>query len=154
FYIALFVGLVTFVVWYAITKDFSTSIERLVTVLVIACPHALGLAIPLVIARSTSIGAQNGLLVRNRQAIENAPKINVLAIDKTGTLTKGNFTVKDYTNDQILALAASLEQNSDHPLAKSIVSFATQKNLKLKRADQVKNIAGSGIQGSIDGKQY
>ncbi len=154
FYIALFVGLVTFVVWYAITKDFSTSIERLVTVLVIACPHALGLAIPLVIARSTSIGAQNGLLVRNRQAIENAPKINVLAIDKTGTLTKGNFTVKDYTNDQILALAASLEQNSNHPLAKSIVSFATQKNLKLKRADRVKNISGSGIQGSIDGKQY
>ncbi len=154
FYIALAVGLITFVIWYAITRDFSTSIERLVTVLVIACPHALGLAIPLVIARSTSIGARNGLLVRNRQAIENAPKINILAIDKTGTLTEGNFAVKEYTNDQVLTLAASLEQNSNHPLAKSIVSFATRKKLKLKNADQVKNISGAGLQGIVDGKQY
>ncbi|OIK85641.1 copper-translocating P-type ATPase [Oenococcus oeni] len=154
FYIALAVGLITFVIWYAITRDFSTSIERLVTVLVIACPHALGLAIPLVIARSTSIGARNGLLVRNRQAIENAPKINILAIDKTGTLTEGNFAVKEYTNDQVLTLAASLEQNSNHPLAKSIVSFATRKKLKLKTADQVKNISGAGLQGIVDGKQY
>ncbi|WP_143811399.1 HAD-IC family P-type ATPase, partial [Oenococcus oeni] len=149
FYIALAVGLITFVIWYAITRDFSTSIERLVTVLVIACPHALGLAIPLVIARSTSIGARNGLLVRNRQAIENAPKINILAIDKTGTLTEGNFAVKEYTNDQVLTLAASLEQNSNHPLAKSIVSFATRKKLKLKTADQVKNISGAGLQGIV-----
>ncbi|WP_301711213.1 copper-translocating P-type ATPase [Oenococcus sicerae] len=154
FYIALVVGIITFISWYMFTKNFDTALERLVTVLVIACPHALGLAIPLVIARSTSIGATNGLLVRNRQAIENATKIDTIAMDKTGTLTEGKFIVSEYTNDQVLSIIASLETNSTHPLAKSIVSFANQKKLSLLAAQNVNAIAGVGLEGDVNGKHY
>ncbi|KGO31628.1 hypothetical protein Q757_06045, partial [Oenococcus alcoholitolerans] len=144
-------GILSFVIWYLLTGDLSTATERLVTVLVIACPHALGLAIPLVVSRSTSLASSQGLLVRNRLALEQANKIDTLALDKTGTLTEGNFTINEYTNDDILQKAASIEQYSKHPLARSIVSLAKQKQLQLWKASNVQNVAGSGIQGRING---
>lgn len=157
FYIALIVGILAFIVWLSLTGDIGIALERMVTVLIIACPHALGLAIPLVTAKSTSLGAKNGLLIKNRQAIEVARHIDVVMMDKTGTLTEGNFAVNDiisysddYDQQKILAYIASLEQNSSHPLARGIITKATEEKVELPLATEVENIPGTGLEGTID----
>ncbi|VDZ21367.1 heavy metal translocating P-type ATPase [Staphylococcus saprophyticus] len=161
FYFAVSVGVISFIVWMLIQKDVDFALERLVTVLVIACPHALGLAIPLVTARSTSIAAHNGLIIKNRESVEMAQHIDYVMMDKTGTLTEGNFSVNHYesfkeglSNDTIISLFASLESQSNHPLAISIVDFAKSKNVSSANPQNVNNIPGVGIEGSIDNKKY
>lgn len=161
FYFAVSVGVISFIVWMLIQNDVDFALERLVTVLVIACPHALGLAIPLVTARSTSIGAHNGLIIKNRESVEIAQHIDYVMMDKTGTLTEGNFSVNHYesfkndlSNDKILSLFASLESQSNHPLAISIVDFAKSKNVSFTNPQDVNNIPGVGLEGLIDNKTY
>ena len=161
FYFAVSVGVISFIVWMPIQNDVDFALERLVTVLVIACPHALGLAIPLVTARSTSIGAHNGLIIKNRESVEIAQHIDYVMMDKTGTLTEGNFSVNHYesfkndlSNDTILSLFASLESQSNHPLAISIVDFAKSKNVSFTNPQDVNNIPGVGLEGLIDNKTY
>src|SRR5439155_4655430 len=121
----------TFLIWNFSGKDLAFSIERMVTVIVICCPHALGLAVPLVVAKSTALSAKNGLLIKNRTAFENARKITTLVFDKTGTLTVGKFEVskivvlqKDIQEKELLCFAAALEQNSEHPIATGILQKA------------------------------
>ncbi|HHQ1576213.1 TPA: heavy metal translocating P-type ATPase [Staphylococcus aureus] len=161
FYFAVSVGVISFIVWMLIQNDVDFALERLVTVLVIACPHALGLAIPLVTARSTSIGAHNGLIIKNRESVEIAQHIDYVMMDKTGTLTEGNFSVNHYesfkndlSNDTILSLLASLESQSNHPLAISIVDFAKSKNVSFTNPQDINNIPGVGLEGLIDNKTY
>lgn len=161
FYFAVSVGVISFIVWMLIQKDVDFALERLVTVLVIACPHALGLAIPLVTARSTSIAAHNGLIIKNRESVEMAQHIDYVMMDKTGTLTEGNFSVNHYesfkeglSNDTIISLFASLESQSNHPLAISIVDFAKSKNVSSANPQDVNNIPGVGLEGLIDNKTY
>ncbi|MDO2944615.1 copper-translocating P-type ATPase [Staphylococcus epidermidis] len=161
FYFAVSVGVISFIVWMLIQNDVDFALERLVTVLVIACPHDLGLAIPLVTARSTSIGAHNGLIIKNRESVEIAQHIDYVMMDKTGTLTEGNFSVNHYesfkndlSNDTILSLFASLESQSNHPLAISIVDFAKSKKISYDNPQDVNNIPGVGLEGSIDNKKY
>ncbi|PTI05649.1 copper-translocating P-type ATPase [Staphylococcus warneri] len=161
FYFAVSFGVISFIVWMLIQNDVDFALERLVTVLVIACPHALGLAIPLVTARSTSIGAHNGLIIKNRESVEIAQHIDYVMMDKTGTLTEGNFSVNHYesfkndlSNDTILSLFASLESQSNHPLAISIVDFAKSKNVSFTNPQDVNNIPGVGLEGLIDNKTY
>ncbi|TJX86254.1 copper-translocating P-type ATPase, partial [Staphylococcus haemolyticus] len=161
FYFAVIVGVISFIVWMLIQNDVDFALERLVTVLVIACPHALGLAIPLVTARSTSIGAHNGLIIKNRESVEIAQHIDYVMMDKTGTLTEGNFSVNHYesfkndlSNDTILSLFASLESQSNHPLAISIVDFTKSKNVSFTNPQDVNNIPGVGLEGLIDNKTY
>ncbi|MGX7418523.1 copper-translocating P-type ATPase [Carnobacterium gallinarum] len=160
FYVALFAGILAFIVWFSITKELNTPLERMVTVLIIACPHALGLAIPLVTARSTSIGAKNGLLIRNRNALEAAKKVDIVLMDKTGTLTEGNFSVYQvssldarYSDKQILSYFAALEQNSNHPLAAGILKQAKVENVAIPLAKQTENLAGIGLQGEVDNQE-
>lgn len=159
FYVALIVGVAAFIVWYLLTKDINIALERMVTVLIIACPHALGLAIPLVTAKSTSLGAKNGLLIKNRQALEVAKKVDVIMMDKTGTLTEGNFAVNDYlsfdssySKEQVLALMAALEQNSSHPLSVGVLKKMTELNLAIPQAVEITNLPGVGMEGIVDGK--
>lgn len=159
FYIALTVGVGAFILWLAITGDLNMALERMVTVLIIACPHALGLAIPLVTARSTSLGAKNGLLIKNRRALEAAKKVDVIMMDKTGTLTEGNFAVNDYrsfksayTKEQVLELMAALEQNSSHPLSAGVLKKAADLNVSIPQAADVNNIPGVGLEGRVNGK--
>ncbi|MDW3987813.1 heavy metal translocating P-type ATPase [Staphylococcus saprophyticus] len=161
FYFAVSVGVISFIVWMLIQNDVDFALERLVTVLVIACPHALGLAIPLVTARSTSIAAHNGLIIKNRESVEMAQHIDYVMMDKTGTLTEGNFSVNHYesfkeglSNDTIISLFASLESQSNHPLAISIVDFAKSKNVSSANPQNVNNISGVGLEGLIDNKTY
>ena len=159
FYVALVVGIGAFIIWYVLTKDINIALERMVTVLIIACPHALGLAIPLVTAKSTSLGAKNGLLIKNRQALETAKKVDVIMMDKTGTLTEGNFAVNDYlsfdstyTKEQVLGLIASLEQNSSHPLSVGVLKKMEELNLSIPQATDITNLPGIGMEGTVDGK--
>lgn len=159
FYIALTVGIVAFIVWFILTKDINIALERIVTVLIIACPHALGLAIPLVTARSTSLGAQNGLLVKDRQALEVAKKVDIIMMDKTGTLTEGNFAVnefesfsQDYTKEEVLSLMAALEQTSSHPLAVGVLNKMEELGLSIPKASKVTNLPGIGMEGLVEGK--
>ncbi|MFH4908529.1 heavy metal translocating P-type ATPase [Staphylococcus cohnii] len=161
FYFAVSVGLIAFIVWMLIHNNIDFALERLVTVLVIACPHALGLAIPLVTARSTSIGAHNGLIIKNRSSVELAQHIDYIMMDKTGTLTEGDFSVNHYEsyidqsdNEAILSLFASLESNSNHPLALGIVTFAKSKGIKIKNPQEVTNIPGVGLEGVIENQKY
>lgn len=156
--IALLSGTVTFIVWLLIGKDLAFAMERMVTVIVICCPHALGLAVPLVVARSTAISAQSGLLIKDRTAFENSRKISMVVFDKTGTLTKGEFNVVRYesldgksTKEQVLQLAAALEQNSEHPIATGIVRKAKELNLPSSKLSEFKAITGKGIEGKVDG---
>lgn len=160
FYAAVVAGVASLIVWLLIIAQIETALERMVTVLVIACPHALGLAIPLVAARSTSIGAKNGLLVRDRKAFETAKKADILMMDKTGTLTEGNFSVSEVlpfdegdTQSDILSLMGALEQNSTHPLAEGILKEVKERGLTLPAAQNVKNVAGVGLDGTVDGKE-
>ncbi|CAM4173660.1 Cu2+-exporting ATPase [Lacicoccus alkaliphilus] len=159
FYFALSVGLVSFVVWMMIASDMDFALERLVTVLVIACPHALGLAIPLVTARSTSIGARNGLIVKNRESLETARKLDVVMMDKTGTLTEGNFAVNHFesfndqhSDEEILGFIAAMEKSSSHPLALGILDKAAEKGIDIPQAEDINNIPGIGLEGRIAGK--
>ncbi|EKC6415584.1 copper-translocating P-type ATPase [Staphylococcus pseudintermedius] len=161
FYFAISVGMIAFIIWMLIDNHIDFALERLVTVLVIACPHALGLAIPLVTARSTSIGAHHGLMIKNRAAIETAQHIDYVMMDKTGTLTEGHFSVNHYesfkagvSDEIVLSLFASLESQSNHPLATSIVDFAKNKNISYVQSQDVRNIPGVGLEGTINGQAY
>lgn len=160
FYAALVFGIIVLIVWTSL-RGISGGLERMVTVLVIACPHALGLAIPLVNAKSTSIGAKNGLLIRNRNVISVSSKINYLLLDKTGTLTEGKFQVrkydslnKEYDSAEVIKLIASLEQDSNHPIAQSILQFAKEKNIELYPLSNSKTLDGKGVSGTLNGKEY
>ncbi len=157
--IALTVGFTTLFIWLSIGESFNFSIERMATVMVIACPHALGLAIPLVVAMSTALSAKSGLLIRNRTAFEASRKISTILFDKTGTLTEGAFGVNviqsfdnDYDEQKIIQLTASLEQNSEHPIAKGIVEKAHKMNLTLQQPLDFKAIKGKGVEGTINGE--
>lgn len=157
FYLALAAGFVTLFAWLALGYSFDIAIERMVTVMVITCPHALGLAAPLVVAVSTSISAKQGLLIRNRADFEGARNLNAVVFDKTGTLTKGEFGVVDivvsegYSEEQVLQLAAAIEQNSEHPIATGIVQSAKERNLAIGKVTDFESITGKGIQGQVDG---
>lgn len=156
--VAIIAGIATFVGWLLAGQTLSFTMERVVTVLVIACPHALGLAIPLVTSISTTLGARNGLLVRQRMALESARNINIVLFDKTGTLTKGEQSVVDVwpvsgkNVEGILHLAASVEQTSEHALGRAIMSAAKEKNIGLDRPEQFKAIAGHGVEALLNGK--
>ena len=159
FYVALASGFITLFIWLLLDYSFDVALERMVTVMVITCPHALGLAAPLVIAVSTSISAKHGLLIRNRAQFEEARKLNAVVFDKTGTLTEGAFGVTDimpvegYEEEDVLNWAASLEQNSEHPIATGIVQSAKDKAIELKTISDFTSITGKGIQGTIEGKK-
>lgn len=159
FYLALGSGLITLFVWLMLGYAFDVALERMVTVMVITCPHALGLAAPLVIAMSTSISAKQGLLIRNRANFEGARNLHAVVFDKTGTLTKGEFGVTNIvphgeTDElEILSLASSLEQNSEHPIAQGIVNAAKEKELTLQSVTEFESLTGKGVQGKVDNKQ-
>jgi len=156
--VAITVGTVTLVSWLAFGKEFVFALERMVTVMVITCPHALGLAIPLVIAVITALSAKNGLLIRNRTAFEGAWNVQVVVFDKTGTLTKGEFGITDVIPlgetkaDDLLLKAASVENDSEHSIARGIVREALQKNLKLSKVDGFEALPGRGARALIEGK--
>jgi len=160
FYIALSAGIITLVVWLSLGKDFNYALERMVTVMIISCPHALGLAVPLVVAISTSVSAKHGLLIRNRTAFENSRKLTTIIFDKTGTLTKGEFGVtrfksvdSEMDDNDLLAIAAALESSSEHPIAAGIVRKSKELDLKLAKPENFQNITGMGIQAKLNGKE-
>ena len=160
FYIAVIVALIALVIWMIIA-DVPTAVIFTVTTLVIACPHALGLAIPLVTARSTSLGASRGLLVKDREALELTTNADVMVLDKTGTLTTGEFKVLDvelfndkYTKDEIVALLAGIEGGSSHPIAQSIISYAEQQGIRPVSFDSIDVISGAGVEGQANGHRY
>lgn len=155
FYVAVVVGIITFAYWIT-TGDYEFALERMVTVLIIACPHALGLAGPLVTARSTSIAARKGLLIRNRTQFEGGWKVDRIVFDKTGTLTEGNFGVTDVhpsegiSEEELLRLAYSVETQSDHPIAKGIVKEGKERNLELYDVKDYQNLTGKGLVAKIN----
>jgi len=152
FYVALGAGIITYVVWFILGKP-EFALERSVTVLVIACPHALGLAIPLVVALSTSITAKSGTLIRDRKAFESIKDVNAVVFDKTGTLTEGIFGVTDVVSiipeDDLLKLTASVELNSEHIIAQAIVEYAKDKHIDIPQTDEFKALPGKGTWGRI-----
>ena len=159
-YIALTVGIGTLAVWLSLGFEFVYALERMVTVMVISCPHALGLAIPLVVAISTAISAQNGLLIRNRTAFENSRKISALLFDKTGTLTKGDFgvtryesNVDDFSPEEILRLASALEQTSEHPIAVGIMAKVKELGVQTPAASNFRAITGKGVEAIVEEKE-
>ena len=154
--VALSGGVISFLVWLLMGKDFSFAIERAVTVMVIACPHALGLAVPLVVAVSTALAAKNGLLLRNRVAFEGARKLQAVIFDKTGTLTEGKFGVtdtltlsQDIDEETLRKYAASVDANSEHPIAKAIAASSKNK----MPVENFNSIPGKGVEGRVDGKE-
>jgi Cu2+-exporting ATPase len=158
-YIALGIGFGTLATWLILGFPFVFALERMVTVMVIACPHALGLAIPLVVAISTAISAQNGILIRNRTAFEDSRKITTLLFDKTGTLTKGDFGVtrivsldKQFSEDELLRLTVALEQSSEHPIAVGIVRKAKDKKVSVPKPEKFNAITGKGVEATVEGK--
>lgn len=160
FYIAVIAAAITFVYWM-FTVDVQTAIIFMVTTLVIACPHALGLAIPLVVARSTSLGAGRGLLVKDREALELATKADVMILDKTGTLTTGEFKVLNidrlsdqYTKEEVISLMAGIEGGSSHPIAQSIIRHAEQQDVTPVSFDSIDVISGAGVEGEANGHRY
>lgn len=182
--IALTVGALTFILWILFGQQLVFALERAVTVMVITCPHALGLAIPLVVAVSTSIAAKSGLLIRDRQAFERARNLQAIIFDKTGTLTEGRFGITDVVslsgeeykageenkvgeeykageenkigedNEKILSLAASLEASSEHPIATGILESAREKGLETRAVKEFNSIPGKGVQGLVEGKKF
>tara|TARA_R110000868_G_scaffold41011_3_gene140663 strand:+ start:1395 stop:3545 length:2151 start_codon:yes stop_codon:yes gene_type:complete len=159
-YIALAIGFGTLAVWLILGFPFVYALERMVTVMVIACPHALGLAIPLVVAISTAVSAQNGLLIRNRTAFEESRKISALLFDKTGTLTKGDFGVtriesvsETYSVDEILRLASALEQSSEHPIAVGIIKKVKADKVTIPKPEKFNSITGKGVEANVEGKE-
>lgn len=158
--ISLSVGAVTLAAWLYFGRDSAFAVERAVTVMVISCPHALGLAVPLVVAVSTSLAAKSGLLIRNRQAFERAGDLQAVVFDKTGTLTEGRFGVTDIVplaeadELEILRLAASLEASSEHPIARGIVNDSSEKGLGPLHVHEFRAIPGKGVEGLIRGKRW
>lgn len=156
--IALVSGAVTLAVWLGIGAEGGYAVERMVTVLVIACPHALGLAIPLVVAISTTIGARGGLLVRDRRGLEEARTVNAVVFDKTGTLTRGEFGVVNVTPgpgvrpDEVLRLAAAVEADSEHPIAVGIVRTAAEQGIVAARAEAFEALPGRGVRARVEGR--
>ncbi len=157
--VAIVAGSVTLVSWLLWSdRDAAFAIERTVTVLVIACPHALGLAVPLVIAISTTLGARNGLLVRDRRGLEEARNLTTVVFDKTGTLTLGEHRVVDalalpgWTVEQALSRAAALERDSEHPVARAIVASATERGLAIPVATGFEYVPGRGVRGVVEGR--
>jgi Cu2+-exporting ATPase len=157
--IAIFTGVTTFLCWLLTGQSLAFAMERMVTVIVICCPHALGLAVPLVVAKSTALTAKNGLLIKNRTAFENSRKITTMVFDKTGTLTIGKFEVSkvislhnDFNESEIIRLAAALEQNSEHPIATGILDTAKNLSLTIPSAENFKAITGKGIEAMVEGK--
>lgn len=155
-FVALGAALITWVAWALVGESAGFILERIVTVLVIACPHALGLAVPLVTAISTTLAAKNGLLVRQRMALEAARNIDVVLFDKTGTLTKGEQGVVDVVTDgdknELLAIAAAIEAESEHPIAQAIVKAAKAQNLKVPQVSNFSALAGRGAKATIMGR--
>jgi len=149
--VAIVGGGITFIAWLLAGAGTLTATERLVAVLVITCPHALGLAVPLVAAISTTMAARNGLLVRQRIALEGARKIDTVLFDKTGTLTKGEFGVVSVTSDEVLALAAAVETNSEHPIGTAILNEARKRNLQIREVRNFNTIAGTGAEAEVQG---
>jgi P-type Cu2+ transporter len=158
FYVAVASGTITFAYWW-LSGDKEHALIRTATVLIIACPHALGLAIPLVIAISTSIGAQNGLLVKDRLALERARNLDMVIFDKTGTLTRGSpalsgvATAAGVSESDLLAEAAAVEANSEHPLAKAVVAGAKHRNLPTLQAADFASLPGRGAEAQVNGKR-
>ena len=154
--VALSAGLVTFVAWLYFGGIVSFALERMVSVMVITCPHALGLAIPLVIVAITTLAARQGFLIRNRTAFEQAKDVDLVVFDKTGTLTEGRFQVSDLvpfgdtTEEKLLEIAASIEQQATHSIARAIVKKAIEKNISLASVTQFKTIAGKGVTAQVD----
>jgi P-type Cu2+ transporter len=161
FYVALGAAALTLVAWWLLRPDDPGFVlERVVTVLIIACPHALGLAIPLVAQISTALGARQGLLIRSRVALEEARRVDVVLFDKTGTLTRGRLGVSDVVaaegqeSDEVLALAASVEASSEHPLAQAIVAEAATRGITVRRARSFASLTGRGVEADVDGRSY
>ncbi len=159
-YIALAIGFGTLATWLFLGFPFVYALERMVTVMVIACPHALGLAIPLVVAISTAVSAQNGLLIRNRTAFEESRKISALVFDKTGTLTKGDFGVtrveavdQQFEADELLRLSSALEQSSEHPIAVGIIKKVKEKDISIPKPENFNAITGKGVEADVEGKK-
>jgi Cu2+-exporting ATPase len=158
--IAIVAGALTLVVWLALGAPGAFAVERLVAVLVIACPHALGLAVPLVAAISTTLGAQSWLLVRDRRGLEEARRLTTVVFDKTGTLTRGEFRVVDIATDgsvsanEALRLAAAVERDSEHTIAQGIVKSADEEKLSVPKAAQFEAIPGHGVRAVVEGKEF
>ncbi|HUG30978.1 MAG TPA: heavy metal translocating P-type ATPase [Candidatus Limnocylindria bacterium] len=152
FYVAVASGVVTLAFWW-VQGDPEGALVRTATVLVIACPHALGLAIPLVIAISTSLGARNGLLVKDRLALERARTLDMVIFDKTGTLTRGEPALIDASGDDALRFAASVEADSEHPLARAIVAGASARKLDIPPAADFEAMAGRGARATVEGRK-
>ncbi len=158
--IALISGIATFLYWYLTGQTLAFAMERMVTVIVICCPHALGLAVPLVVAKSTALSAKNGLLIKNRTTFEDARKITTVVFDKTGTLTIGKFEVskivslqKDFTENEILRLASALEQKSEHPIATGILAKVKGLSVPIPAAENFNAITGKGVGATVEGKK-
>lgn len=159
-YIAIFSGISTFLYWYLTGETLAFAMERMVTVIVICCPHALGLAVPLVVAKSTALSAQSGLLIKNRTAFENARRITTIVFDKTGTLTVGKFEVSkivslqnELSENDIIRLASALEQKSEHPIATGIIQKAKELKIPIPEAQNFNAITGKGVEATVDGKK-
>lgn len=156
--VAIASAILTTIVWFALGANAAFVVERVVTVLVIACPHALGLAIPLVVAISTTLGARSGLLVRDRRGLEEARNLNAVFFDKTGTLTRGEFRVVEITTSEgvdeseVLALAAAVERESEHTIAQGIVKSAEERRLTIPKAEKFESIAGHGVKAVVNGR--
>lgn len=157
--VAIVVGVGTFAYWYITMGDLAFALERMVTVMVTACPHALGVAIPLVVAISTTLSATNGLLIRNRTAFETTRNLSTIIFDKTGTLTKGSHTVQKiipltehYSENDLLQYAAAVQQNSEHHIAKGIMQTLSEKKLELWKSDNFRYMQGIGVTGMVSGK--
>jgi Cu2+-exporting ATPase len=158
--IALVSGIGTFLYWYLSGQTLAFAMERMVTVIVICCPHALGLAVPLVVAKSTALSAKNGLLIKNRTAFENARKITTIVFDKTGTLTVGKFEVskivslqKEITENEVIRIASALEQKSEHPIATGILQKAKELSIPIPETENFNSITGKGVEATIEGKK-
>jgi Cu2+-exporting ATPase len=159
-YVALLSGVATLTAWLIAGAKLDFALERMVTVMVISCPHALGLAVPLVVAISTAMSAKNGLLIRNRTAFENARKITTIIFDKTGTLTEGSHVVtntetydKTISSDEMLRLAAGVEQNSEHYISQGILKKVKELKIVIPKSDSFNYLPGKGLEGNVEGKE-
>jgi len=158
--IALFAGISTFLYWYLSGQSLAFAMERMVTVIVICCPHALGLAVPLVVAKSTALSAKHGLLIKNRTAFENSRKITTIVFDKTGTLTVGKFEVskivslqKHISENEIIRLASGLEQKSEHPIATGILQKVKELSIAIPATENFDALTGKGVEANVEGKK-
>ena len=158
--IAIVAGIATFLYWYLSGQTVAFAMERMVTVIVICCPHALGLAVPLVVAKSTALSAKHGLLIKNRTAFENARKITTIVFDKTGTLTVGKFEVskivslqKEINENELIRLAAALEQQSEHPIATGILQKAKDLSITIPATENFNAVTGKGVEANVESKK-